>query len=294
MKKNKIWRLLWLLSLNAALAIILYLVVIYKVTWETKDFNTYLYFYDCNNNVCSTTNKPSNIYSKIVCDDGNCPYVSGISDDILILTKENVSWLYDYKKGEVYDKDYVGYKLIDNGYYIVTDSTGKEGIIDSTLKTIVSNKYDQIQDYNFGLVVHKKDNLFGIDYESGDKVISPKFDEVIIINNTMYAAKSNGKYLIYNIVNNSLKDNNQYDYLWTNNDLIIVIKDKKLDILNNLLESKLLMKIDTYFSYNRKSEIDSLNIRHDNEYIYFNVIENNNKYVEYKYSIQDGKILSNK
>lgn len=295
MKKNKLWRLIWIMSLYAALGLILYLVVIYKVKWETRDFNTYLYFYKCNDSVCSTTTKPSNIYSKMVCENDECPYISGILNDIVILTKNDISWLYDYKKGSIYNDEFKEYKILNKDFYIVTDDNNKQGIMDTKGNSVVNNIYDNIIDYKFGLVTYKNDkNLYGLNYASGEKVISPRYNDIIIIDNTMYAAKTNGKYKIYNVVNNSLKSNNEYNYLWTNNEFIVVIKDKTLDILNSSLESKLVMKINVYSNYDNKNEIERLGIHCDKNYIYFNIYTNNVDYIEYKYSIEDGKILSNK
>lgn len=294
MKKNKIWKIIWISCIYAILLIILYLVVLYKVKWEDKDFNTYLYFYNCNNSVCSSITKPKEYYNKIVCEEHQCPYISSFTNNILILTNNNKSWLYDYKNGSVYNDNYIDYVLFKDDFFIVTDQNSKQGIINKEGKEIVAVKYDKIIDYNFGLVVYKENNLYGIDYASGQKVISPKYDEVIIINNTMYAAMKDNKYQIYNVVNNSLKSSVKYDFVWTNNNFVVVIANKQLDILNNILDSNLLMKIDTYLDYNTTSERKTLKMSCDDDYIYFNINTNNKNYIEYKYDITNKKIISNK
>ena len=48
MKKTNIWKIIWLVGVYVILLFILYLVIIYKVKWEDKDLNRYLYFYNCN------------------------------------------------------------------------------------------------------------------------------------------------------------------------------------------------------------------------------------------------------
>ena len=277
----------------AILLIILYLVVLYKVKWEDRDFNTYLYFYDCNNNVCSSITKPKEYYNRIVCENHQCPYISSFTNNILILTNNNKSWLYDYKTGSIFNDDYIDYALFKDDVFVVTDQNMKKGIIDKEGKVLVKVKYDEIIDYNFGLVVYKENNLYGIDYVSGEKIISPKYDDVIIVDNTMYAAMNDNKYQIYNVVNNSLKSSIKYDYIWTNNDLLLTITNKQLDILNNKLDSNLLMKINTYLDYDTSSERKSLKIHYDDNYIYFNVNTNNNNYIGYKYDIINKKIISN-
>ena len=64
---------------------------------------------------------------------------------------------------------------------------------------------------------------------------------------------------------------------------IIAIYNNKIDILNENLDSKLIMKIDTEYSYTNSNERNSLNINSDKEYIYFSVYKDE-KYIKYKYS----------
>ena len=44
MKKNNLWRVIWIVGIYAVLVLILYLVIMYKVKWEDKDLHKYLYF----------------------------------------------------------------------------------------------------------------------------------------------------------------------------------------------------------------------------------------------------------
>lgn len=294
MIKNNLWKIISFIGIVLSLIVILYLVVLYKVTWETKDFNTYLYFYDCNNVVCTSTTKPKNVkYNKIVCEDNECPYISNFMGNIIILTKNDISWLYDYKKGEVYNDEYINYELIDSGYFKVTDINSVQRILSKEGELLTQNKYNEIVDYNYGLVVYKEKGKYGIDYDSGEEVIPAKYNDIMLIDNTMYAALNNGKYQIYNVVNDAPKNNVKYDFVWSSGDVLIVVKDKQLDILNNRLESNLLMKIKTYFGYTKKSEIESLKIRLEDNFIYFNVNVNNMGYMGYKYDIMNKKISNN-
>ena len=165
MIKKNLWKIVSFIGIMLSLIVILYLVVLYKVTWETRDFNTYLYFYDCNGVVCNSTTKPKDIkYNKIICD-GDCPYVSTFIDNIVVLTKDDVSWLYDYKTGEIYNNKYIKYELIENGNFIVTDTNSKQGIMNRAGELITLVNYSEIVDYNYGLVVYKEDGKYGIDYD---------------------------------------------------------------------------------------------------------------------------------
>lgn len=292
MKKNNLGKIISYACVMLILIIVLNLVVLYKVTWETRDFNTYLYFYDCKDVVCTSTTKPKNVkYTKIVCDNKECPYVYSFLDNIVVLTKNDVSWLYDYKKGEVYNDEYIKYDVTDDGYFIVTDANFMQGIMNKEGELITKGKYESIIDYDYGLIVYKEGNKFGIDYISGETVIGPKYDDIMLINNTMYAVLIDNKYQIYDVVNNAPKNNVKYDYIWSNNDVLIVVKNKQLDILNNRLESNLLMKVKTYLNYTTSAERKSLKIRKENDYIYFNINVNNTEINEYKYDVVN-KIIS--
>ena len=89
MKKNNLLRISWIVGIYAILVLLLYLVVTYKVKWEDKDLNTYLYFYDCSNDLCTSTIKPDNYYGSIVCKDDICPYIKEKNNNYLILDNNN-------------------------------------------------------------------------------------------------------------------------------------------------------------------------------------------------------------
>ena len=67
MKHKNIWKYIWRCSLMLNLILIFVLVVNYKVKWENKDFNTYLYFFNCSNQVCTSLTPTEIYYNKIKC-----------------------------------------------------------------------------------------------------------------------------------------------------------------------------------------------------------------------------------
>ena len=182
MKKNNIWRFMWVSGIFVLLIIIYKLVITYKVEWETRDFNTYLYFYNCGEKICSSTTKPKISYKKIVCDNNECPYITDYLDDVLILSKDNVSWLYDYKTGEVFHNEYQNYSILSDNLYVVTNNDMQQGILDNNGNVLVQNKYKEIMYFGYGMVVHRDNELCGIDYATGEKIISPKYKDIIILN----------------------------------------------------------------------------------------------------------------
>lgn len=294
MRKNNFWKIVSYVSLMSGLLIILNLVIIYKVRWQTRDFNTYLYFYSCNDVVCTSTTKPKDIkYSKMVCEDNKCPYISSFLDNIVVLNDDEYSWLYDYKSGEVYHNEYVKYEPTNDGFFKITDNDLMQGIMNKEGKLLTQNKYNEIVDYSYGLIVYKNDNKMGIDYVSGESVITAKYDDVILVNNMMYAVLNNNKYQVYNVVNNSPVNDYKYDYIWSNDNVIIAIKDNQLDVLNNQLESNLVMKVKTYLGYTTNAERKSLKIYEEDDNIYFNVNINNVEYTQYKYNTNTKQIFVN-
>ena len=92
----------------------------------------------------------------------------------------------------------------------------------------------------------------------------------------------NDKYFLINEKEQELNDI-KYDYMYYIDNYIVAIYNNKIDILNENLDSKLIMKIDTEYSYTNSNERNSLNINSDKEYIYFSVYKDE-KYIKYKYS----------
>ena len=74
-------------------------------------------------------------------------------------------------------------------------------------------------------------------------------------------------------------------------DVIIAFKDKKIDILNQNLNSTLVMKLDSFYEYKTEKEKGSLDIYCDGEFIHFNVFINETEYTSYKYDIKNKKLI---
>ena len=263
MKKNKIWKIIWVVGVYAILTTILYLVILYKVEWEHKDLNTYLYFYDCNDKVCSSSIVQNDYYSKIMCKDNICPYITDIIDNNLILKENDHSLIFDYINGRIIDNSYDEYKHLKNGVFVVTDKSKKQGIIDLNGEVLVDLQYDYIGDYNNGMVAYKKDNLYGIISDDGKNMVDAKFEDIVLINDSIYAGRENNVYHIYSYTNNEYVNSNKYNFLESYMDVIFVVNNKKIDILTTDLNSTLLLKIDTFYDYTTEKERDSLKLSFD-------------------------------
>ena len=291
MKRSKVWKIIWVVGIYALLTTILYLVVLYKVEWEDKDLNTYLYFYDCSDNLCTSTTKMDNYYGKVLCEKDICPYIKEIINNNVILEKNNVSYIYNYINNNIINKSYVNYRYLENGLYVVTDNYGKQGIINEVGDVVTQPMYEYIDNYRNKFISYKQGNFYGIENLENDVKVNAEFDDVVLINDNIYGAKKDGIYKIYYYKDNKSDDTNEYIYLDSYSDIILAINDKKIDIMTVDLKSTLLMKINTFFEYKAEKERDSLNLHSDGEYLYFDVFTSENEYMSYKYNIALKKLV---
>lgn len=291
MKSSKLWKIIWIVGIYAILAIILYLVILYKVKWEHKDLNTYLYFYDCSHSICTSTTHQDDYYSKTLCENNTCPYITDIINNNVILENETSSWIYNYIEAKTINNSYTNYRYIGNDTFVVTDASNNQGVIDLEGNILVELKYKHIDNYNNGFISYKENNLYGINTTDESYNIEANFENIVLINNTIFAGKKDNIYKIYEY--NNLNDENNtdtYNYIYSYNDNILVIRDNKLDILDANLKSILLMKIDTSYNYTTEKERESLDIYTNEDFIFFKVYTNETDYTQYTYNISDKKI----
>jgi len=292
MLKN-IWKIIWIVGIYAILVLILYLVVLYKVKWEDLDLNKYLYFYNCNHELCTSENQVDTYYSYIKCEDNKCPFITEKKDNLVILKSENKSYVYDYKNNKIINDDFISYNFTNNNNLIVTNNNNLQGIINYEGKIIIEIKYHKIINYNNGYITYEENNNIGISNEDNSIDITPKYDDVILIDKYKYAYKDdNNGYYIAEYNSEVPISNTIYDYIYSENMIIFTVKDNKIDILDNELRSKLLMKIETYYSYKTEKERKSLNLYTKDNLLHFNIYLGNNDYKEYIYDINNNKLYN--
>lgn len=291
MKSSKIWKIIWVSGIYIILFLILYLIIIYKVKWEDKDLNTYLYFYKCSNQLCTTTNKRSNYYNKILCEDNVCPYITEINNNNLILNTDNKAWIYNYVNNEIINDKYYSYKYIDNDMYVVSDENDNYGIIDIDGNILEDVIYNYIDDYKSGYISYVEEGLYGIINTEKSYDLEPVYEDVVLINDMIFASKLDNIYQLHTYDNLDDNNNNKYNYVYSYNNIILVANNNKIDILDSNLNSTLLIKIDSYYSYTTEKERESLNITTDGSNIYFDVLINELEYTRYSYNIKTKKLL---
>lgn len=250
MKRSNRFTYIWVIGIYLILLIILLLVVEYKVKYEDHTFYNYLYFYKCNNKLCSTDNFEKiedkstllSVYKYNYKDD--IPTYEYIVSDYVLINDNNKYVYYDYVKGEIIN-NYSEYRVVkkDNiANYLIVKNETKYGIIDVDNKVVVDFKYDDI-----------------------------------IHSNNLFIVKEGTGYNIINIEDKKILNNNS-DYIYIDSSVIIEIKDNKLDILDLSGKSKLKEKVSVIYSNEVKvtKKDDIINISIDN--------------INYKYDIKNNTV----
>ena len=292
--RQNIWKIVWVIGVYATLVLVLYLVVLYKVKWEDLDLNKYLYFYKCSNELCTTSEKGNIKYiNSIKCDNNICPIITEINDNYVILNREGKSYIYDYTDNKIINNAYSDYHFIANNFIIATNNENLQGVIDYSGSILINFSYNDIKSYNNGYITYKEGNKMGIASQDNSVNIKPKYDDISLIDKYKFAYKNNDGYYIAKYDSEVPISNTIYDYVYSDSLAIFTVKDNKIDILDSELRSKLLMKIDTYYSYTTEKEIKSLDIYTKNNLMYFKVYTGDNTYKKYMYDIANSKLYNN-
>ena len=172
-RKINIFRIIWVTGVFLLLITILLMVMDYKINYQYLEEN-YLYFYNCNNSVCTARVKDgitnSNLYSTYECGYEQCPTIKEvIEDSYVILEHENKNILYDFINDKIISDEYEEYISILDNYFIVTKNN-YQGMIDKDNKMVINVSYDQLGyekdglllGYDLGKIIAKKNDLYGI------------------------------------------------------------------------------------------------------------------------------------
>lgn len=165
-------RVVWIVCLFLELIVILLMVMDYKINYQYSNMSKKLYFYECDNDLCTTevSDRSKKLYSTYDCWYNTCPVYKGIiNDDYALLKEENGLVLFNYKTGNVVTSGYDSYTFI-NQEYIIVEKTERYGIIDYNDNVVVKTIYDQLgysdgdvlKGYNTNNIIAKKNLKYGI------------------------------------------------------------------------------------------------------------------------------------
>lgn len=290
MKKINWWKLVWVLGVYIILGLILYLVIEYKVKWESLDTNKYLYFYDCESNLCTSTTKVGSYYSRYTYKKDS-PYIISYDDETAIINDNGKYLVYDYKNDKVVSDSYDWYEYLyyNDGVYFIVKSNNKTGIIDEQDSVVVNNIYDSIVLSGKMLKV-RNDNLYGLLDSDFNNYLDIEYQYVEVNGENIIIEKDN-KYSLLSLSKEVIGSDYLYISKVDDSNYLVIDKDNKIDIVNNKLESNLIMIIDGHLDYSDSSNIDTLNIRFEGNIMSFDVLSSDSEGITYKYDLVGKKLV---
>ena len=199
------YKTVWVVGIFLTLITILLMVMTYKIKYEDAIFYKYLYFYNCEDKLCTTLNEEeivdkSTIQSVYKYREEKPSYIELGNGYIQINDNDEVV-LYDYIKGKIITRKYLSYELLDTTktYFIAKNKNDRYGIIDENAKSTVDFTYQEIKNsYNDNMIVAVYDDIYGI---------------ITLDNHTAVL-------------------NFEYQNLFIFDDIIVTIKDNKLSIMD--------------------------------------------------------------
>ena len=290
MKKINWWKLVWVLGVYIILGLILYLVIEYKVKWESLDTNKYLYFYDCESNLCTSTTKVGSYYSRYIYKKDS-PYIISYDDETAIINDNGKYLVYDYKNDKVISKSYDWYKYLfynGNTYFIIRGNN-KVGIIDNQGSMVVNNIYDNIALENNMLKV-SNNSLYGLLDSDFNIYLDIEYQYVEVNGENVIIEKDN-KYSLLSLSKEVIGSDYLYISKVDDSNYLVIDKDNKIDIVNNKLESNLIMIINGSLDYSNTNNIDTLNIRFEDNIMLFDVLSSDKEGITYRYDIVSKKLV---
>ena len=180
----------------------------------------------------------------------------------------------------------ISQKYLKN-YYLVKEN-GIQKLIDSEGNTIIENGFDDIKSATSRGIIFTKDNLFGEMNFSGEVVIEAKYQDLKEAKDGIYIAKQNDKYGIIDAYQSLLVEFN-YTYITYNEDAKIYLAEDVLyrtSILNNKYEVKV-----TGILSDINIDQEYIRMRINDEYKYYDLKGNE---ISYSEALKDNTIFLSK
>lgn len=214
MKKINVAKIVWISGVFLTLIAILYVVVVYKVKYESQSNTDYLYFYNCSatagkKELCTTINKnfianDELIYSKYKCPKKICPTMDrSVGLNMVVLSQKNkdTKILYDYINERLLLDNYKDYYPLYNNSeltnIIFISKDNKFGLLNTSIDVVLKPEYEslgqivgnEVKYYNYesDYIVASKNKKYGaIKLSDYKNKIEFKYDslEELLGNNT--------------------------------------------------------------------------------------------------------------
>ncbi len=290
MKKINWWKLVWILGVYIILGLILYLVIEYKVKWESLDTNKYLYFYDCDSKLCTSTTKVGEYYSRYTFKK-NSPYIISYDEETAIINDNDKYLVYNYKDDKVIINNYDWYEYLsyNDKTYFMMKGNNKFGIIDNQGNVVVNNEYDNIVIEGNMLKV-SNDSLYGLLDNEFNIYLDVEYQYVDVNEENIIIEKDN-KYSLLSLNKDIVGSNYLYIIRIDDSNYLVIDTDNNIDIVNNKMESNLIMIIEGTLDYSNIDNIDTLNIRYEDNIMLFDVLVNEREGLTYRYDLVNKKLV---
>ena len=172
-------------------------------------------------------------------------------------------------------------------YYLVKEN-GTQKLVDSNGNTVIENGFDKIKSATETGIIFAKNNLFGEMNLSGEIAIEAKYQDLTEVTDGKYIAKQDNKYGVIDIYGNTLIEFN-YTYITYNDDAKIYLAEDdqyRTSIINNKYEVKA-----TGILADINIDEEYIRMRVNDEYKYYNLKGNE---ISYSEALKENKIFLSK
>lgn len=252
--KYNIYKIIWISGIFLILIMVLLMVLTYKIKYQDSVYYKYLYFYNCNDDICATSNEKQ------------------INDRSLIYSV--------YK----YQKKVPSFKKINDEYVKIYDNDMV--VLYSMYNRIISNNYkdyDIINNDDIKFIAQNENDLYGIIDAEGKKQTGFVYSKLLTYNKELITGIYEGKYGVITLDGKKTVIDFEYDNIIIYDSFIVCIKDNKLDIIDSSKNSFISNKIDI-------DNNDNVVIEKKDNFII--IKENkNNEFSEYKFDVVEKKLV---
>lgn len=171
-------------------------------------------------------------------------------------------------KKQILENKYDEITQIYLGEYYLVKEGGKQKLIDSKGNTIIENGFDEIKSATSNGVIFVKNNLYGEMNTSGEITIDPKYQDLKEAANGAYIAKQNDK---YGIIDQAQNTNLAFDYTGiTYNEKAKLYLAEDAEYKTSIIDEKFNVKITGILS---EINLDKsyIRMRIEDEYKYYNL-----------------------
>jgi len=193
------YKTVWIVGIFLTLITILLMVMTYKIKYEDAIFYKYLYFYNCDNKLCSTEKEEeiidkSSIQSVYKYRNEKPSYIE-LGNGYLQINDNDEVVLYEYIKSKIITRKYLSYELLDTNktYFIVKNKNDRYGIIDENANKTVDFTYQEIKkSYNDNMIVAVYNDIYGIiTLDSHSAILNFEYQNLYIFDNIIVTIKDN-------------------------------------------------------------------------------------------------------